>query len=628
MTSRYQGALDVALRAAREAGALLREEFYRPGGPRGNTDKAPSDREAEALIRNHLFAHSEEYGFRGEEDPTFNRLPKDPERHFWLVDPNDGTAAFYQGYRGAAVSIALIRKDTPVLGVIYAYAEPDDEGDLFFWAEGMESLVRNGVAVARPSWPDALSSSHTVLVSHKADTRPMANAQGVFPSRFLAVPSLAYRLALCAAGEGVAAVGLSSPRDLDYAAGHALLRSAGAILLDEEGRPVTYDEREMRQVQYCFGGAPGIAPVLAGRSWGAALKGPTRKALRWDLVQPVRGALFREAGPRSRAQGCLLGQLAGDSLGSLVEFQSEEQIQKVYPKGPDRLLDGGTFHTLAGQPTDDSELALLLARSLVNEGRFDEEDVAQAYVFWYESDPFDIGGTTQRALSAGLFAKREQSGSVAKAARRAANLASQANGALMRVSPLGIFGHAHSAEEVAAWARKDASLTHPNPVCQDASAVFVVAIARAISLGETPRALYEFTVRWAEEQGIHPDVQETLRAAASKPPADFLHQMGWVRIALQNAFYQLLFAPSLEEGVRDTVRRGGDTDTNAAICGALLGAVYGRSAIPAQWCDRVLTARPLSGLEGVAQPRPSSFWPTDALILAERLLLAGAKARG
>jgi ADP-ribosyl-[dinitrogen reductase] hydrolase len=57
---------------------------------------------------------------------------------------------------------------------------------------------------------------------------------------------------------------------------------------------------------------------------------------------------------------------------------------------------------------------------------------------------------------------------------------------------------------------------------------------------------------------------------------DYIRQQGWVLIAL----WQLLHAPSLEEEVVDTVMRGGDTDTNAAIAGALLGAVYGGEAMP------------------------------------------------
>ena len=94
-------------------------------------------------------------------------------------------------------------------------------------------------------------------------------------------------------------------------------------------------------------------------------------------------------------------------------------------------------------------------------------------------------------------------------------------------------------------------------------------------------------------------------------------------IAFRNALWQLLNSTSFEAGVVDTVMRGGDTDTNAAICGALLGAVHGLVAVPAQWVDRVLNCRPQAGRPGVHRPRPDCFWSVDALELAERLI--GAK---
>lgn len=70
----------------------------------------------------------------------------------------------------------------------------------------------------------------------------------------------------------------------------------------------------------------------------------------------------------------------------------------------------------------------------------------------------------------------------------------------------------------------------------------------------------------------------------------------------------------------DTVMRGGDTDTNAAICGALLGAVHGRNALPKQWIDTLLGCRPEAGRPGVRHPRPEILWPADALQLAARLV--------
>ncbi len=304
----------------------------------------------------------------------------------------------------------------------------------------------------------------------------------------------------------------------------------------------------------------------------------------------------------SRAQGCLLGQLAGDALGSLVEFHTPEQIRREYPDGVRDLADGGTWNTIAGQPTDDSEMALLLACLLVEQEKYDPEEARKAYVFWLDSGPFDCGMT----VSSGL--------------RGQPNPESQANGAMMRISPLGIFGTNHDLEQVAEWARQDAALTHPHQVCGQANALFTMAIAHAIRTGIEACTLHEQIVAWANEMGADDALMEAITGSTKAPPADYVHQQGWVLIAFRNALWQLRHAPNLEEAVVDTIMRGGDTDTNAAICGALLGAVWGRDAIPAQWTDCLLNCRPVAGQAHVARPRPECFWPVDVLELAEGLV--------
>jgi ADP-ribosylglycohydrolase len=250
-------------------------------------------------------------------------------------------------------------------------------------------------------------------------------------------------------------------------------------------------------------------------------------------------------------------------------------------------------------------MALALARSLTQLGRYDPEAVARSYVRWYQSNPFDIGATISAALSA---------------PDRAPNPTSQANGALMRISPLGIFGSQLPPEALAQHARTDASLTHPHPTCLDANVVYTAAIAFAIRTANPPERIYQHALDTVKSNRIGSAVSGCLRKAASKPPADYGTQQGWVLIALQNAFYQLLHAPNLEEGIVDTIRRGGDTDTNAAIAGALLGAAWGRTAIPAQWLETLLACRPQLGNENVHRPRPQEYWPVDALQLAEQLI--------
>ena len=150
--------------------------------------------------------------------------------------------------------------------------------------------------------------------------------------------------------------------------------------------------------------------------------------------------------------------------------------------------------------------------------------------------------------------------------------------------------------------------------------MFTVAIAHAIREGTDPEQTYDHAVSWARTNCSQPDVTETLERAASLPPSDYQTQQGWVLVALRNAFFQLLHTPSLEEAVVATVRAGGDTDTNAAICGALVGAVHGRDAVPAQWQRMVLSCRPMPGYPHIQRPRPAMFWPADVLTLAERLL--------
>ena len=597
-----RSALDQATVVVLKAGELLRADLHRPGGPRGHVDKAEADTEAENLIRGSLLGASPGWGFLGEETGNVTAHPGEPT---WLVDPNDGTRDYLKGRRGSAISIGLLVDSVPRLGVVFAFAFPDDEGDLFAWAEGCGPLLRNGrPAERRP--PDELRTLDVVLVSSGGDGDPAGNLACVTPARFRAVPSIAHRLALVAAGEAAAAVSLHWPSSWDYAAGHALLRGAGATLLDEQGNEVAYGPHGESRCVCAFGGRAEAIRALPSRPWHTlGMTGQDREGDDFPVrLQP--GRALADPGRLARGQGCLLGQVAGDSLGALVEFDSSEEVSRRRAGRPWSLEDGGRWDLLAGQPTDDSEMALALARSIVARGGFERGAALEAYSSWLRSSPFDVGGTVGAAL------------------RDHPNPGSQANGSLMRASPLGVYAHALAPELAAELARQDSSLTHPNPACGDATAAFVVAVAHAVREGDGPEGAFRAAQEWALGAGAALLVREALDAARHEPPpCDTRGSEGWVKIALQNAFHELLHAPSLEAGVVATVRRGGDTDTNAAIAGALLGAVHGRGAVPEQWRSMVLSCRPVP--PRARRPRPSACWPIDVLVIAERLLLAGER---
>ena len=629
----YPQALAVAIEAAQVAGALLRQEFYRPGGPRGHGAHADIDAEAEHLIRGRLLA-AFPWNYLGEE---LQRTDNNDPHHLWLIDPNDGTSAYLKGWRGSAVSIAALRDGVPVLGVVYAYAYPDGKGDLLAWAEGCP-LTRNGVELKTDLSTVPLSG--IVFLSQDADNSAAANTSLVQPARYIALPSIAYRLARVAAGDGVAAVSLSFPCCWDYAAGHALLRAAGGVLVNGHGEEVKYAADGSSSCRECFGGSPAAVRELCGRDWQSALGFSAAPTSPFALVRPQRGRVCTDDGRLSRAQGCLLGQLAGDALGGLVEFMSLSMIEDVYPNGCRDMKDGGSWDNLAGQPTDDSEMALTLARVLVHTGRYDRGAVLDGYVrWWVDPHTWDRGGTIRKALSgAAQGATTEER---LRLDEQHADPGRPTNGSLMRISPLGIFaagplllpsppspggeGNKRGPEQAAEWARQDSSLTHPNPLCRDSCAVYVAAIASAIANGGSPEDCYRAALAEADRSAVQPEVRAALEAARAFPPGDYQTNQGYVLIALQNAFYQLLHARSLEDGIIDTVMSGGDTDTTAAIAGALLGAVHCRPAVPQRWLSALLSCRPLPGTP-TTHPRTPEYWPVDALELAEALLCAGTAA--
>jgi ADP-ribosylglycohydrolase len=419
--------------------------------------------------------------------------------------------------------------------------------------------------------------------------RPLTYSSAVRPARYVAMPSIAYRLARVAAGDGVAAMTSHGVNEYDIAAGAALVRAAGGVLLDAAGEALVLKGDAARRVTGCFAGAPQAAAALARFDW-KGLDAEPRRARR--VADGVAGRV--DEARLARAAGCLLGQVIGDSLGAQVEFKSAAEIARQFPGGVRDLGDGGVFNTMAGQPTDDSEMALALARSLVSQGKFLPEKVLDAYREWLQTRPVDIGMTTERGLL-GLHTTESES-----------------NGSLMRISPLGIWA-AGDPGRAAEAARRDSALTHPNPVCLEACAGYAAAIAAGVG-GAGREAMLDAALGHCAGRA-RAAIEAGFRGAR---PQSYEKNIGWVLIALQNAFFQL-GTHGLEAALVDTVARGGDTDTNAAIAGALLGACHGREAIPARWILPVLSCRPLAEA-GALRPRPMAFWPDDLLELAGALL--------
>jgi ADP-ribosylglycohydrolase len=181
----------------------------------------------------------------------------------------------------------------------------------------------------------------------------------------------------------------------------------------------------------------------------------------------------------------------------------------------------------------------------------------------------------------------------------------------MRISPLAICGHRLPALELAALAARDSTLSHPHPNCQAAVAVFAVTIARALTSALDGPELFEVARTFAAANALTRPVVAWLNDASTLPPAYDDEKQGWVRIAFTHAFFQLKHATSFEAALVQVVRSGGDTDTNGAITGALLGACFGLEAIPERWRARVTSCVP---------PRPPEYHCGDLLAVADALV--------
>jgi myo-inositol-1(or 4)-monophosphatase len=259
--------LDAVIALVQEAGCLIAAELVRPGGPRGAGDKAEIDGEVEIMLRQGL-TKLLPCDFVGEE----TGVQLTGHHYCWVVDPNDGTRDFLQGHLGSAISVGLLRECVPVLGVVYA-PMTERGADCIAWAEGLPQLLRNGVLIVPSVAKGGLAEGAQVFVSLAARTRPTQNAELCAPATFYPMPSIAYRFARVAAGDGVAAVSLYAVSTHDVVAGHALLRAGAGGLWNEQGQALGYATPAAfnQPVRFCFGGAESTCRELLARPWQVVL---------------------------------------------------------------------------------------------------------------------------------------------------------------------------------------------------------------------------------------------------------------------------------------------------------------------------------------------------------------------
>jgi myo-inositol-1(or 4)-monophosphatase len=242
---------------AREAGALalaMRGEGLKIRAKEGGSPVTDADEAVDAQLALQLSGLRPDYGWLSEEtadDPV--RLEK---RRLFVVDPIDGTVAFMKGRPWWCVSIAVVEDGQPVLGVLHA-PEP---GETYTAIAGGGAFL-NGAPIG-PSAAADLTGCRMLgdakMFQHPAWPRAWPAMQ--IETR----NSIAYRMALVAAGTFDAALALSAKNEWDLAAADLICREAGAWATDHKGRPFAYNRPNPRAPSLVCA-APGLAPLILDR---------------------------------------------------------------------------------------------------------------------------------------------------------------------------------------------------------------------------------------------------------------------------------------------------------------------------------------------------------------------------
>ncbi|MFZ2625001.1 MAG: ADP-ribosylglycohydrolase family protein [Propionibacterium sp.] len=296
-----------------------------------------------------------------------------------------------------------------------------------------------------------------------------------------------------------------------------------------------------------------------------------------------------------RAHGALLGLAIGDALGMPTQSLARETIRERYGRITGFLGADDAQPIAPGMPagsvTDDTEQAVLVGRLLVEgDGRIDAHVLAQALLDWeasmIERGSFDLLGPSTKAALAAL-----QAGTPIEEAGRYGTT----NGAAMRIAPVGIaYPVGRGLLEAVVGASR---VTHHTGLGISGAAAIAAAVSAGIDGEWVPSALEaavdaardgERLGHWIAGASIaerFQAVRPRARTLGERAFADFLYQVVGTSVQSQESVVSaLLIADRYHErpfeGLTVAASLGGDTDTVAAMAGAVLGACRGAAAFP------------------------------------------------
>ena len=288
---------------------------------------------------------------------------------------------------------------------------------------------------------------------------------------------------------------------------------------------------------------------------------------------------------QARARGALLAHACGNALGVPTEFLGTPgRIARAFPDGVQDIIRQDT----PGSPFDDDVAMMLILGEWVAEGALDLHDLLMRWLEWSRVDGRGIGIWTREALD--IFAAEHRPPTRADSRGRAGN------GAVMRALPVAI-ATLGSPRNLLSATLHTAELTHPEP---DASwpAVAVNVAAHCLLRGRR-----DFIPEVIAALEMQVDVPLEILDAVRRVPFGRRSDLpitgpasGYAVHCMEIALWFAHHEPNLERGLVWLAGAGGDTDTNAAVAGGLMGARDGEAAIPVRWLAALPQRERITGL--------------------------------
>lgn len=268
----------------------------------------------------------------------------------------------------------------------------------------------------------------------------------------------------------------------------------------------------------------------------------------------------------------LLGTAVGDALG--VPFET-----KLVNFEPLIAWDGKTYlgsehhKLLPGQYSDDTQMSLMVAESLIDNHGFNPDDLSARYVDWMVSGRWrGHGKTTMFALQNLVDGKHWSESGIA---------GSLGNGTAMRAAPFGVYFR-NDIQSLVNIVKIDSSITHAS---DDAEAgALAIALTAAFAVNKDLDNLLDRLVEYLPDSKVKSSIAslDSLVSSEHINAAQALRVLGTkanVKETVPAALYCFLKFNDYHEAVVAAIRAGGDTDTTAAIVGALIGARDGMKVI-------------------------------------------------